>query len=191
MFIDRYRYVWITPGASGANSPPNHTLKRWLSTLCSHEMPLCGRSLPCRALPVATAAATWDNHQPWKPRALPGLAPPVPHAGCIFRSLSALVKTEGISPARSAFPGSPVSLERSQTETSPQAGSGTDQQVSWECLSGSQRCSLPSPWLSLRFVALLLSCCYCHPPHTPPTTHQAPRPFLGTFLNPRDSLYRN
>lgn len=84
-----------------------------------HQMPLCGHSLPRRALPVATAAATWDNHGGWKPKTLPSLAPPVPHAGCIFRSLSALVKTEGISPSRFAFSVSPVSLERSQTETSP------------------------------------------------------------------------
>lgn len=83
--------------------------------LCGHSLPLCGHSLPSRAqqLPLGTIMGLGSQ------KTLPSLAPPVSHAGCIFRSLSALVKTEGISPSRFAFSVSRVSLERSQTETSP------------------------------------------------------------------------
>lgn len=133
------------------------------------------RSLPAPVRSLPAPQGTACGHSSWtiivlgSQKAQPSLAPPVPHAGCIFRSLSALVKTEGISVSLALpclrFHWSAVKRSRVH------AGSGTDQQVSWECLSGSQRCSRPAPCLSLRFVALLLSCCYCHPPHTPPPAH--------------------
>lgn len=179
--------------AFGANSPSN--LGRWLSSLAFAVQPW---DAPLGVIP-AQQALLWTQRLPLrraigvgsrKPSLRPGeAAPPVPHAGCIFRSLSALVKTEGISLC-SAFSGSPVSLERSQTETSPRrVWNGSAGQLGMPVRQPA--CSLPSPWLSLRFVALLLSCCYCHPPRTPPATHQAPRPFLSTLLNPWDSLYRD
>lgn len=163
---------------------------------CSHEMP--SACAPCPT--TATRHCPWPS-QLWLERSIGAASPkpsvslreptpPVPHAGCIFRSLSALVKTEGISPTPSAFSASPVSLERSQTETSPRrVWNGSAGQLGMTVRLPAL--SLPSPWLSLRFVALLLSCCYCHPPHTPPAIHQAPRPFPSTLLNPQDSLYRN
>lgn len=70
-----------------------------------------GHCLRPQQLPLGTIIVLGSQ------KAQPSLAPPVPHAGCIFRSLSALVKTEGISVSL-ALP-SPVSLERSQAEPSP------------------------------------------------------------------------
>lgn len=132
-----------------------------------------GHCLRPQQLPLGTIIVLGSQ------KAQPSLAPPVPHAGCIFRSLSALVKTEGISVSLALpclrFHWSAVKRSRVH------AGSGTDQQVSWECLSGSQRCSRPAPCLSLRFVALLLSCCYCHPPHTPPQHTPSTQTFPGHF----------
>lgn len=129
----------------GGGFPPCAALRcRSAVTPCPSAVTPC----PARLCLVATAAATWDNHRAWEPKTLPSPAPPVPHAGCIFRSLSALVKTEGISPARFAFPVCLGFHWNGVKRRRVHAGSGTDQQVSWECLSGSQRCSLPSPWLS-------------------------------------------
>lgn len=163
----------------------------------------CSCTVPSACIPCPVTAL---GHCPWpswlqlqrsiaagspKPSvSLSDATPPVPHAGCIFRSLSALVKTEDISLARSAFSVSPVSLEQSQAEPNPRrVWNGSAGQLGMPVRQ--PVCSLPSRWLSLRFVALLLSCCYCHPPHTPPAAHQAPRPLLSTLLNPQDSLYRD
>lgn len=182
--------MWITVGTLGANSPLNHTLKRWLSSLCTTRCPSAVTPCPagrCRwpqQLPLGTIMGV-GSQKPCRALLHLSLMPGVSSVRC-QRSLRPRASLPLALPSPCLrFHWNGVKRRRVH------AGSGTDRQVSWECLSGSQRCSLPSPWLSLRFVALLLSCCYCHPPHTPPTTHQAPRPFLGTLLNPRDSLYRN
>lgn len=150
--------MWIIVVALGANCLPKLHLAEaiLLSGLCCAAT-RCFSVVTHWGATDGCSGCDWGEplgFESWKPcTSLSEPAPPVLHAGCIFRSLSPLVKTEGISPASSAFSLYPVSLERSQMETSPRrVWNGSAGQLGMPVRQPA--CSLPSPWLSLRFVAL-------------------------------------
>lgn len=162
------------------------------STLLPWALPCCN-TVPSACIPCPVTAL---GHCPWPSWlqlersvavgssklsvSLSDTTPPVPHAGLSsVRCQRSLRLRASLS---LALPSQHLRFHRSRVKQSQiHAGSGTDQLGMPVRPVRQPVSSLPSRWLSLRFVALLLSCCYCHPPHTPPCHTPSTQTFTEHF----------